>query len=91
MKMKKNNEEKKFEEQSLNGITLRVYESGFASIKVSHDAGDIIINGFIRESKGHKFFAFPSHKYEDNYVNDVYVIGDDLKHIIESLVDSIVE
>lgn len=94
--MKVNNKAKKkeqeFEEKDLNGVTLRVYPSGAASINIAtSENNSVVIKGWIRSGKDGSFFAFPSHKYKDEYYNDAYVMGDMLKATIETLVAEVVE
>lgn len=92
MKMKsKQTQEKEttaaYDEATLNGITMRVYESGFASLNVSLKEGNIIIKGAIHEGKDGWFFSFPSYKdSKGKYHNQAYAMGDDLKTDIEILV-----
>lgn len=91
---KKNDKEtKNYEEKTLNSISLRVYDSGFASLSVNVQEGTIVINGRIRETKdGTPFFAFPSNKGTDGkYYNQAYALGDDLKTDIELLVKQLTE
>lgn len=90
---KSNNDKKSYEEKNLNSLTMRVYESGFASLSVILKEGTIVINGHIRETKeGVPFFAFPSYKGTDEkYYNHAYALGDDLKTDIELLVKQLTE
>lgn len=90
-KTQKTQKNDNFEESTLNNITLRVYPTGSASLSVPVDGGTFIIKGFIRDSKKGKFFAFPSHKYKDNYYNDVFTMGDDLRTTIEILINTVCE
>lgn len=92
---KKQENRKQYEEKTINGLTMRVYESGFASLSIDVNGGTLVINGKIRFTKdGAPFFAFPSYKgTDDKYYNHVYTIDDDeseLKDTIETLVKSLV-
>lgn len=91
MKIQKKATEKTFEEKTLNGVSLRVYESGFASLSWDVTGGTVVINGFIRESKknGGHFFSFPAYKNGDKWSNNAYVIGDDISATIQRLVDTL--
>lgn len=91
MKISKNNTKKAYEEKTLNGVTLRVYESGFASLAWDVEGGTVVINGFVRESKknGGYFFSFPAYKSGDEWHNNAYVIGDDISATIKLLVDTL--
>ena len=78
----------------MNGISLRVYESGFASLSVKVCDGEIIINGRIVENKrdGGYFFSFPTRKTNDGkYVNECYAMGDDLRKTIGDLVNALID
>ena len=95
---KKQETKKQYEESTLNGLTMRVYESGFASLSIDVNGGTLVINGKIRFTKdGAPFFAFPSYKGTDNkYYNHVYTLDDEdgesiLKDTITTLVNSLVE
>lgn len=87
-KKSKKAEEKNYEEYTLNDVTMRVYESGFASLSIAVEGGTFIVNGKIRESnEGKLFFSFPSYKGSDGkYYNNVYTMGDDLRADLELLV-----
>lgn len=92
---KKQENKKQYEEKTINGLTMRVYESGFASLSIDVNGGTLVVNGKIRFTKdGAPFFAFPSYKgTDDKYYNHVYTIDDDdseLKDTIETLVKSLV-
>lgn len=92
---KKQENKKQYEEKTINGLTMRVYESGFASLSIDVNGGTLVVNGKIRFTKdGAPFFAFPSYKgTDDKYYNHVYTIDDDdseLKDTIETLVESLV-
>ena len=82
-----------YEEKTLNSLSMRVYESGFASLSVNLKEGTIVINGHIHETKdGSPFFAFPSYKGSDGkYYNSAYALGDDIKTDIELLVKQLTE
>lgn len=95
---KKQETKKQYEESTLNGLTMRVYESGFASLSIDVNGGTLVINGKIRFTKdGTPFFAFPSYKgTDDKYYNHVYTLDDEdgestLKDTITTLVSSLVE
>ena len=95
---KKQEKKKQYDESTINGVTMRVYESGFASITIDVNGGTLVINGKIRfTSEGAPFFAFPSYKGTDGkYYNHVYVMEDDdnengLKDTLTMLVNSLVE
>ena len=85
--------EKNFDECTLDGVTMRVYESGFASLSIPICDGNIIVNGHIVEkSDGEHFFGFPAHKNKDgSYTNECYAIGDDLRKTIQNLVGSLID
>jgi len=95
MKMSKKEAKKNYEEKEIGGITMRIYESGFAPISIQLGDADnkLIINGSIRQSKnGNYFYSFPSYKdKEGNYQNQAYVMGDKAKADIQALVDALVE
>ena len=92
MKFQKKSKEKTYEEKTINGVSMRVYESGFASLSWEVTGGTVIINGFIRESKdGGFFFSFPAYKNGDKWSNNAYVIGDDITATIQLLVDTLTE
>ena len=92
MKIQKKAKEKTFEEKTINGVSMRVYESGFASLSWEVTGGTVVINGFIRESKdGGFFFSFPAYKNGDKWSNHAYVIGDDITATIKLLVDTLTE
>ena len=99
MKVQNQKQEKKqYDESTINGVTMRVYGSGFASLAVDIDGGTLVINGKIRFTKDNKpFFAFPSYKGDDGkYYNHVYVVEEDdrdgtLKDTISTLVHTLVE
>lgn len=86
-------EEKKYEEKTLDGISMRVYESGFASLSIPVCNGEFIINGHIVEkSEGGYFFGFPARKNKDGvYSNECYAMGDDLRKTIQDLVNSLID
>lgn len=95
---KKQEAKKQYDESTIDGITMRVYESGFASLAVDINGGTIVINGKIRFTKDDKpFFAFPSYKGDDGkYYNHVYVVEEDdkdgtLKDTISTLVHTLVD
>ena len=95
---KKQEAKKQYEESTINGITMRVYESGFASLAVNINGGTLVINGKIRFTKDDKpFFAFPSYKGDDGkYYNHVYIVEEDdkdgtLKDTISTLVHTLVD
>lgn len=95
---KKQETKKQYEESTINGLTMRVYESGFASLSIDVNGDTLVINGKIRFTKnGAPFFAFPSYKGSDEkYYNYVYTIDDGdgesaLKDTIAALVTSLVE
>ena len=92
-KKEEKKEEKKYEEKEMNGVSLRVYESGFASLSVKVCDGEIIINGRIAENKkGEPFFSFPSRKGKDGeYRNECYAMGDDLRKTISDLVNTLID
>lgn len=95
MKMSIKEAKKNYEEKEINGISMRVYESGFApiSIKLGDDDNKLIVNGSIRRSKdGNYFYSFPSYKdNEGKYQNQAYVMGDKAKADIQALIDALVE
>lgn len=95
---RKQEQKKQYDESTIDGITMRVYESGFASLAVDINGGTLVINGKIRFTKENKpFFAFPSYKGDDGkYYNHVYVVEEDdkdgtLKDTISTLVHTLVE
>jgi hypothetical protein len=95
---KKQEQKKQYDESTINGLTMRVYESGFASLSIDVNGGTLVINGKIRFTKdGAPFFAFPSYKGTDGkYYNHVYTLDDGegesaLKDTITALVSSLVE
>ena len=93
---KKQEAKKQYDESTIDGITMRVYESGFASLAVDINGGTLVINGKIRFTKDDKpFFAFPSYKGDDGkYYNHVYVVekddkvGTTISTLVHTLVDS---
>lgn len=95
---KKQEQKKQYEENTIDGVTMRVYESGFASLAVDINGGTLVINGKIRFTKDDKpFFAFPSYKGDDGkYYNHVYIVEEDdkdgtLKDTISTLVHTLVD
>ena len=95
---KKQEAKKQYEESTKDGLTMRVYESGFASLSIDVNGGTIVINGKIRFTKdGVPFFALPSYKGTDGkYYNHVYTIDDNedesaVKDTITTLVNSLVD
>ncbi len=95
---KKQEEKKTYDESTIDGITMRVYESGFASLAFDVNGDTLVINGKIRFTKdGKPFFGFPSYKGNDGkYYNHVYAVGDKdgnsaLYDTIAKLVDTLVE
>ena len=94
---KKAETKKQYDEHTIDGLTMRVYESGFASLSIDVNGGTLVVNGKIRFTKdGKPFFAFPSYKGTDGkYYNHVYTLDDEgesaLKDIITALVNSLVE
>lgn len=95
---KKQEAKKQYDESTIDGVTMRVYESGFASLAVNINGGTLVINGKIRFTKDDKpFFAFPSYKGDDGkYYNHVYVVEEDdkdgtLKDTISTLVHTLVD
>ena len=95
---KKQETKKQYEESTINGLTMRVYESGFASLSIDVNGGTLVINGKIRFTKDNApFFAFPSYKGTDGkYYNHVYTLEDEedestLKDTITALVTSLVD
>ena len=92
-KSKKEETKKSYEEYTLNDVTMRLYESGFASLSVAVEGGTFIINGNVRQTKdGGYFFSYPSYKGSDGaYHNHVYIMGDDLKADIQLLVNHLTE
>lgn len=63
-------------------------ELRFASIAVETQAGTIFIKGFARKGKNGWFFCTPSHKYKDEYVNDVFYnkeVADSINNAINGL------
>ena len=97
-KQEKKQEKKQYDESTINGVTMRVYESGFASLSIDINGGTLVINGRIRFTKdGAPFFAFPSYKGTDGkYYNHVYTVDDSdgesgLKDTITALVTSLVD
>lgn len=94
-------EEKKqnqYDESTIDGVTMRVYESGFASLAFVINGDTLVINGKIRFTKENTpFFAFPSYKGNDGkYYNNVYTVGDKdghsaLNDTITKLVNTLVE
>ena len=44
----------------------------YSSVNVETQAGTIYIKGFARNGKNGWYFSAPSHKYKDEYVNDVF-------------------
>lgn len=88
---KSKKKEAEFNEAKMNGVTLRLYESGAASLNFEVAGGNLIVKGWVKESKNGYFFAFPSHKYKDEYYNDVYTMGDDLRNTIVMLVAELTE
>lgn len=86
-KAEKKQKEQEYEEATLNSVTLRVYESGYANVKLTVKEGSLIVNGFIREGKDGLFFAMPSYKDgSGKWHNQAYVLGDELNSDIAILV-----
>lgn len=90
--------QKQFDESTIDGVTMRVYESGFASLAFDINGDTLVINGKIRFTKENTpFFAFPSYKGNDGkYYNIVYTVGDKdghsaLNDTITKLVNTLVE
>jgi len=75
---RKQEEKKQYEESTIDGVKMRVYESGFASLAFDINGDTLVINGKIRFTKENTpFFAFPSYKGNDGkYYNHVYTVGD---------------
>lgn len=91
-KKSETNQERKFEEKTLNALSLRVYESGFASLSIKVNEGTLVVNGHIREGKDGAFFAFPSYKGNDGkYYSQAYIIGEDLRTDLDLLVKQIID
>lgn len=95
---RKQEAKKQYDESTVDGVTMRVYESGFASLAVNINGGTLVINGKIRFTKEDKpFFAFPSYKGDDGkYYNHAYIVEEDdkdgtLKDTISTLVHTLVE
>lgn len=95
---KKQEEKKNYDESTIDGVTMRVYESGFASLALDVNGDTLVINGNIRFTKENTpFFAFPSYKGNNGkYYNNVYIVGDDngnsaLNDTIVKLVNTLVE
>lgn len=91
-------QEKKFDESTIDGVTMRVYESGFTSLSFNVNGGTLVVNGKIRfTNDGTPFFAFPSYKGTDGkYYNHVYTVDDKngkskLRDTITMLVHTLVE
>ncbi len=94
----KKQEKKQYDENTIDGVTMRVYESGFASLAINVSGGILVVNGKIRFTKdGKAFFAFPSYKGDDGkYYNHAYTVDDTdgentLKDTIAMLVNSLVD
>lgn len=90
--------QKQYDESTIDGVTMRVYESGFASLALDVNGDTLVINGKIRFTKeNNPFFAFPSYKGNDGkYYNHVYTVGDKdghsaLSDTITKLVETLVE
>lgn len=81
-----NNEQKYLKGSATEDICVSVSNNDkdvkSASLEVETAGGTLYIKGFARKSKsGNWFFSAPSHKYNGEYVNDVF--GD--KALFESI------
>ena len=81
-----NNEQKYLKGSATDDICVSVSNNDkdvkSASLEVETAGGTLYIKGFARKSKsGNWFFSAPSHKYNGEYVNDVF--GD--KALFESI------
>lgn len=60
----------------------------YASLEIETQAGPIYIKGFARNGKNGWYFSAPSHKYKDEYVNDVFYnkeVADSINNAINGL------
>ena len=86
-------EQKYFVGIATEDITVRVSNNDkdckFTSIAIETQAGAVFVKGFTRKSKaGVWFFSAPSHKYNDDYVDDVIfdkAVRDSINNTINGL------
>ena len=86
-------EQKYFEGVATEDIIVRVSNNDkdckFTSIAIETQAGAVFVKGFTRKSKaGGWFFSAPSHKYNDDYVDDVIfdkAVRDSINNTINGL------
>ena len=87
-------EAKKITKEAIENVTVTVFEPKSdedtftgASLDIETEAGHIYIKGFARwaEREDSWFFSGPKHKYNEEYVNDVF--GD--REVFESINNAI--
>lgn len=85
--------QKYFEGTATEDIKVRVSNNDkdckFTSLAIETQAGAVYVKGFTRKSKaGVWFFCATSHKYDDNYVDDVIfdkAVRDSINNTINAL------
>lgn len=87
------NAQKYFEGTATEDIKVRVSNNDkdckFTTLAIETQAGAVFVKGFTRKSKaGVWFFSAPSHKYNDDYVDDVIFdkpVRDSINNTINAL------